>query len=180
MFLEPIVRNKAIRQKTAIASIQAKFEPETSAAIPEEQNVSKHDKKLAAGKGATHSKKTSNQLSQDAKDIPENGSMAKKSESKKGGKPPKVKIEKPAKSQKSGSEAGAQQPVSTLNNGVSKPELVIPEIVIPVNKIKIPRTDGPSPWNGTIKYDNKVFLGAHISAAGCCFFLNFPRVWVIS
>lgn len=52
------------------------------------------------------------------------------------------------------------------SDSVAKPELAIPEIIIPVNKPQILKKAGPSSWNGTVKYDNKVFLGAHISAAG--------------
>lgn len=53
-----------------------------------------------------------------------------------------------------------------LKGNACKPELEIPEIIIPAKLEKIPRVDGPSPWNGTISYTNKVYLGAHISAAG--------------
>lgn len=62
---------------------------------------------------------------------------------------------------------------------IIKPELVIPEINIPTNKPQILRKDGPSPWNGTIEYNNKVFLGAHISAAGFPFFLFHVVSYVI-
>ena len=50
--------------------------------------------------------------------------------------------------------------------GAPKPELVIPDINIPLKGEIIPKMDGPSPHNGTIQYSNKIFLGAHISAAG--------------
>lgn len=76
------------------------------------------------------------------------------------GKLSKVIKEKATKSAKTASET------SVTKSAVPKPEMVIPEIVIPINKPSIKREDGPSPWNGTIKYDNKIFLGAHISAAG--------------
>jgi len=45
-------------------------------------------------------------------------------------------------------------------------QLKIPEIIIPRNQDVIPRVEGPSPFNGTICYENRVCLGAHISAAG--------------
>lgn len=76
------------------------------------------------------------------------------------GKQTKIKKEKKAKVEKTDTEK------SVSKNGVPKPEMVIPEIIIPSNKPIIKREDGPSPWNGTVKYDNKIFLGAHISAAG--------------
>lgn len=74
---------------------------------------------------------------------------------------PGIKKMKIPKSQNSSSATNKSK-----GDGSTKPELVIPEIIIPVDKKIILRKDGPSPWNGTIKYDNKVFLGAHISAAG--------------
>ena len=55
----------------------------------------------------------------------------------------------------------------------TKPELVIPDILIPLNKPKIKRPQSVSPWNGTLEYNNKVYLGAHISAAGYCYNSNF-------
>lgn len=55
-----------------------------------------------------------------------------------------------------------------IKKGISKPELEIPDIIIPKKMEKIARIDGPSPWNGTISYTNKIYLGAHISAAGNC------------
>ncbi|XP_057367462.1 probable endonuclease 4 [Daphnia carinata] len=75
-------------------------------------------------------------------------------------KPLKVIKEKVKKSAKAASET------SVTKCAVPKPEMIIPEIVIPINKPSIKREDGPSPWNGTMKFDNKIFLGAHISAAG--------------
>ena len=47
-----------------------------------------------------------------------------------------------------------------------KAELLVPEIVIPSKGEMIIRPTGPSPYNGTIQFANKVYLGAHISAAG--------------
>lgn len=81
-------------------------------------------------------------------------------------KPPKVKKEKVSKFSEK----------STTKTAVPKPEMVIPEIVIPINKPSIKREDGPSPFNGTIKYDNKIFLGAHIPAAGDFLFLSLAYV----
>ena len=83
------------------------------------------------------------------------------------GKQAKLKKEKSAKAKKIGTEKSVSKDV------VPKPELIIPEIVIPVNKPVIKRKNGPSPWNGTIKYENKIFLGAHISAAGLLAFIIY-------
>lgn len=76
------------------------------------------------------------------------------------GKQKQIKKEKEAKAKKT--DTGKK----VSKNDVPKPEMVIPEIIIPSNKPIIKREVGPSPWNGTVKYDNKIFLGAHISAAG--------------
>ncbi|XP_046450041.1 probable endonuclease 4 isoform X2 [Daphnia pulex] len=81
-------------------------------------------------------------------------------ESQGNGKQEKIKKEKKAKAEKT--DTGKK----VSKNDVPKPEMVIPEIIIPSNKPIIKREVGPSPWNGTVKYDNKIFLGAHISAAG--------------
>lgn len=56
--------------------------------------------------------------------------------------------------------------ISVKSEAVPKPELVIPQINIPLKGEIIPRIDGPSPHNGTVQFNNKVYLGAHISAAG--------------
>ena len=45
-------------------------------------------------------------------------------------------------------------------------QLILPAVVIPTELERTPRPEGPSPWNGTIKYTNQVYFGAHISAAG--------------
>lgn len=68
-----------------------------------------------------------------------------------------VKPEKVPKSEKK---------TSVKSEAVPKPELVIPQINIPLKGEIIPRIDGPSPHNGTVQFNNKVYLGAHISAAG--------------
>jgi len=84
-------------------------------------------------------------------DAKEKGSKAKKNENS------DVKPEKIPKSGKK---------TSVKSEAVPKPELVIPQINIPLKGEIISRIDGPSPHNGTVKFNNKVYLGAHISAAG--------------
>jgi len=66
--------------------------------------------------------------------------------------------EKPNKSKKISSSAAAGK--------APKAELVVPDIKIPSKGEVVARPTGPSPYNGTIQFTNKVYLGAHISAAG--------------
>ena len=66
--------------------------------------------------------------------------------------------EKPKKNKKTSSSAAAGK--------APKAELVVPDIKIPSKGEVVARPTGPSPYNGTIQFTNKVYLGAHISAAG--------------
>lgn len=80
----------------------------------------------------------------------------------------KQKSEKAPRSKKKGSSVKKEE----TEGAIPKPELVVPEINIPLKGDIIPRLDGPSPHNGTIQYNNKVYLGAHISAAGELHFIH--------
>ena len=65
--------------------------------------------------------------------------------------------EKPKKNKKNSSTAAEKAP---------KAEFVVADIKIPSKGEVVVRPTGPSPYNGTIQFTNKVYLGAHISAAG--------------
>ena len=67
----------------------------------------------------------------------------------------KEKVKKPARKASAGEDVKKE-----------KMQLPVLDIVVPESGKLVPRCDGPSPWNGTIKYTNKVYLGAHVSAAG--------------
>jgi membrane-bound lytic murein transglycosylase B len=78
-----------------------------------------------------------------------------------------AKVEEKEQAIKKEAKPQTKRKTTVAKAAVEKPQLKIPEIEIPVKGEIIERPKGPSPWgNGTIKFTDKMYPGAHVSAAG--------------
>jgi hypothetical protein len=86
---------------------------------------------------------------------------------KKTAKTKTVKVDEKQQEIKKEAKPQTKKKATATKAAVEKPQLQIPEIEVPVKGEIIERPKGPSPWgNGTIKFTDKMYPGAHVSAAG--------------
>ena len=78
-----------------------------------------------------------------------------------------AKVEEKEQATKKEAKPLTKKKTTAAKAAVEKPQLKIPEIEVPVKGEIIERPKGPSSWgNGTIKFTDKMYPGAHVSAAG--------------